>query len=263
MDVIEFGAALVDTGDLDPVYIALFGSNLKEKQLLRWLLAYWMYYHSGVASLLSELEGESYYGRMREEEFPRGRERRHFRADSVEKFVDFAERNFTGPENAVESLLGPGGDFPMSYDNFESKIGRFPGFGPWITYKAADMLERLGLSRIHFPASDLNWYKEPRLGATFAREDFLKLGVTGLYDVQRVSDALLRSLSPRLAPPRYERPLGVQEVETVLCKYKAFRHKRYSVGYDINAIRKDLSARDWGVTARRFLSFMPKEVITD
>ena len=111
-----FGQRLIETGDLDPVYIALHGANLQEPQLCRWLTAYLMFYHVGAASWLSERTGDDFWkwvriaaennssalvpapGIMR---WPRSSERRHFRGDKCVAAVD-AMREMVGdrPEEA-------------------------------------------------------------------------------------------------------------------------------------------------------------------
>jgi hypothetical protein len=62
----DFGNDLIFSKDLDPVYPMLVQANLPEPQLHSWLIAYWCYYHVGVASYLSEFDGDAYWSRMAE-----------------------------------------------------------------------------------------------------------------------------------------------------------------------------------------------------
>lgn len=117
LDIESFGRHLITSGDLDPIYTALVraekAGDYSIPQLCRWLVAYWCYYSAAVASFLSEKEGEEFWHWMtvaarNEEEtpvggrWPRGHERRHFRAaialNSVSSLqARYAER----PENMV------------------------------------------------------------------------------------------------------------------------------------------------------------------
>jgi len=42
------------------------------------------------------------------------------------------------------------------------------------------------------------------------------------------------------APPWFDRPLNIQEAETILCKYKSHTHGHYPVGKDVAAVKKAL-----------------------
>jgi hypothetical protein len=60
------------------------------------------------------------------------------------------------------------------------------------------------------------------------------------------------------APPSNDRPCGVQEIETVLCKFKASLGGSYWIGRDIHEVRNAL--KGWGPTATKMLAAMPPEV---
>lgn len=53
------------------------------------------------------------------------------------------------------------------------------------------------------------------------------------------------------APPRFDRPLNVQEAETVLCKWKSYSGGHYEIGEDVAACREGLSRFFRCRTARR------------
>ena len=65
MDIRDFGDALIETQDLDPIYSAITGARLPKPQLYRLLLAYWCFYHLGAASWISEWEGKQFWDWMR------------------------------------------------------------------------------------------------------------------------------------------------------------------------------------------------------
>lgn len=268
----EFGAALIKMRDLDPVYVGLVGAGLPEDQLKRWLLAYWCFYHAGAASWLSEQEKSRYWiwmaiaaenregaadlagGKLplKEDRWPRATERRHFRG---EKCVD-AVRSLTlrspgRPEKLVDDLVA-GGDLTDAV--VMQRVQLWPLFGPWIAFKAADMLERCLGVRVLFDPNLGLMYREPRAG--------IDLALTEL-DAPMSAEDFYRGLLYWFAgfgpaPPAGTRPVGPQEVETILCKWKSMRGGHYWVGKDVREVRAALAG--WGETADRVLAAMPAEV---
>lgn len=258
---VEFGRALLETGDLDPIYIALHKAEPTVPQLRRWLLAYWMFYHAGVASRLSEEEGQAFWDATRradKEKWPRGRERRHFRAANSGRAIADLSARFPKPEEACR--FAEGGDPATTLEAVSRRVQTWSGFGPWIAFKAADMIDRLGLCRVYFSSTGLGFYKEPAEGAKLAAPRF---GIAGadqykpLALTTMVVNRLMIALRPATAPPRHERQVSVPEVETVLCKWKAHMAGHYAVGSDTREIRASLEARDWGATAKAFLEALP------
>src|SRR5215831_11849746 len=109
LDPLEFGLQLIDTGDLDPVYIALYRNGwLRYDQLQRLCVAYWCYYHLGVAAQISESAGKGFWGAMEHGLLtcPRGTERRHFRGIKATQAVQALRDRFPQPEALVSYLAG-------------------------------------------------------------------------------------------------------------------------------------------------------------
>jgi hypothetical protein len=162
----DFADGLIRTEDLDPVYPTLVRANLSEQQLHRWLMAYFCYYHMGVASYISEFDGDAYWSRMAEASanetlspkggrWPRSSERRHFRGEKCVKAI----RYFTAREPSywVNSLLGL-----KTHEQVMYRVQAWPQFGPWIAFKVADMLEVVCGAPITFSRDIPLIYKEPR-----------------------------------------------------------------------------------------------------
>ena len=110
----------------------------------------------------------------------------------------------------------------------------------------ADLAERLGLAVIKFP-EDVALYEKPR--------DALEL-LGG--DPKQQWRRLLEHFAAFPAPPRFERPCNVQELETVACKFGSHVNGHYQIGHDIKEIRHALIG--WGATADKLLQHMPPEV---
>lgn len=266
MDVLQFGRALIDTGDLDPVYIGIYQAKLDEPQLCRLLLAYWCFYHLGAASYLSEFEGRDYWDFMlvaaknsdpdmeprvllgnvgnRHERWPRASERRHFRGDKCVNAVAWLSHGVSA-EFRVRALANE----CRTERDVATALDLWPQFGPWISFKVADMLERCYGAPIAFHEDTGLMYESPRAG----------LELVDSRDPEATYRRLLAAFSNKAAPPSRDRPCGPQEVETILCKFKSMSDRHYWVGKDIQEVRHGLEG--WGQTADRVLSGMPPLVI--
>jgi hypothetical protein len=271
----EFGEQLITTGDLDPIYVALVGANLDREQVKRWLLAYWMFYHAGMASYASERTGGDYWAVIERAAYnftpvpnsvpgmgrwPRGTERRHFRGDKCVKAV----RWFMSlhPETYVETLyqvpgnpLSPAHSDVLTHKHVIARVSSWPQFGPWIAFKAADMLERCLGVPVQFSNEIALLYKEPAA----ALDIIVGLGGFGTVDLARAKMELYRDLEHWAlsfrAPPLRDRPCSHQEIETVLCKYKSHLGGHYPIGKDTWELREGL--KGWGETAEKLLAAAP------
>lgn len=249
MRIEEFGRALIETGDLDPVYIAIHGAKLSKPQLAKLLLSYWSFYHLGLAAWLSEQEdwGTSLTLAAANERpsplggrWPRGAERRHFRGKACVKAVQFLS------EESSEARIASLGE---SFESITTKVETWPLFGPWISYKSADMLERCWGAKFEFPLDVCLLYDEPRKGLLMLNQEKPEQELTRLLGV----------FKQYKAPPANDRACNVQEVETILCKNRGFVHGTYWIGKDIHEIRHGLEG--WGDTASALLRCSPKEVV--
>jgi hypothetical protein len=259
----EFGRLLVSSGDLDPVYVMLHGAGLKGEELNRFLIGYWCFYHAGVAANLAEVGEDDFYPAARQlyrEKCPRGFERRHFRGEAGLLALDDLERRGT-PSYLMTALSGRVGI--QSYEQLAASVQEWRGFGPWIAWKAADMLERLGLMRVDFSGAALEMYEEPRKGALLiAEEDGAEMvdtlgSATVSVSIEDVTRGVLKSLEGLTAPPRHERPCNIQEVETVLCKYKAHRGGHYPLYNDTVELHNALAWARGSTLAQELASALP------
>jgi hypothetical protein len=254
-DIYKFGVDLIHSRDLDPVYCALYGAQLSEPQLSRLLLAYLAFYNLGFAAWLSEHEGDGYWTAMLAaaknetlsplgSRWPRGSERRHFRGAKCVGAVNWLRRNYPAPEGAIRSLLNC-----KSEKHVIERVGRWPMFGPWAGFKAADLLERVVGHPLQFNPNIGLLYAEPRAS--------LEMLAVELGQSPRVIyENLLSYFSAYKAPPRNDRPCGAAEVESILCKFKGTR-TGYFVGKDVKEVRHALQG--WGTTAANLLRHLPSQ----
>jgi hypothetical protein len=282
----EFGAHLLASGDLDPIYTALVNCESMKGdfpatcKLQRWLLAYWCLYHAGAASWLSEREGKTYWTELHQAawnmqpapaggRWPRGHERRHFRGkaacDAVSKMAfKWPDR----PEDAVWSIISPFHDTRITpglpFGLVAARAQELPLFGPWISFKICDMLDRVMGYQVDFTGDDVFMFKDPVKGALMLWR--AKQG----YDetvkpknekavIAEVVAYLIDHFRSFKAPPRYDRAPNIQEIETILCKWKSHMNGHYPYYNDIHEIREGLLP--WtsvSPTAKEFLANMPK-----
>ncbi len=247
-----FGAQLLATGDLDPLYIALVNANLDRDQLRRWLLAYWCCYHAGASSWLSEQDeywdclfvmAENIHPTPLGGRWPRGHERRHFRGEKAMRAVDSYRDRFNTPEALVEWVEQSGPRFSLVRD----RVMTLPQMGTWIAWKIADMLERVLRIPVDFRGASLDIYREPAAAAEL---------VDPTKSLSQVVDRLVGHFSGSLAPPSFDRVVGIAEIETVLCKWKSHLNGHYPLNNDIHEIRGGLVG--WGETADKLLVVMPE-----
>jgi hypothetical protein len=249
--IFKFGDRLIATGDLDPVYIAIVGAQLDYPQLARVLIAYWCFYHLGAAAWLSEHDNYFWDAMTIAAEntapfdrWPRASERRHFRGAKCVAAVRALARS--APEDLIGKLtrLRTAGEVINA-------VMKWPMFGPWIGFKAADMLERCAGVPLRFPDDTCLMYAEPAAAITMLAQSE---GQTR----EHIYSGLRSYFAKRKAPPKGDRACGVQEVETICCKWKSMRGGHYHIGKDITEVRHALLG--WGDTAQRMHSHMPKEV---
>lgn len=253
LSVYEFGRALLDANDLDPVYVLLHEAGLESDLLRAWLIGYWCFYHVGTASWVAagyDQHGEKgYWPRMRSaagsKDYPRSAERRHFRGENARKSVAFLEGE--GLEGLWKGISGRG-EWGAASDLIEFVKTEWVGFGPWIAFKIADMVERLGIAPVRFDAATAMYdgspteaakllYAAERPGAPAPKSPAEVRAVSGWAAARVLSS---QELTGRAAPPAHDRPLGFQEAETILCKWKSYLGGHYHVGEDVAACKKSL-----------------------
>lgn len=271
LDIVTFGREIIRQGDLDPIYILLNYSDLDPATKKRWCLAYWMFYHAGVASEIASKQdiffSAASYANLAK--WPRGTERRHFRADAAQKSINSLYRRFLTPEKAVtwlmtndkptDNLLRLPQPFVMVYN----RAMEWEGFGPWISFKVCDMLDACLDTPIDFTGSERYFFNEPVKGALWytlvqdhphlmegdadsmrdLRDLTWEIPPTGKYHrIHAAVDYLLEEFKYTMRPHDPHRPFGIQEAETILCKWKSHMNGKYEPGKDVHEI---MAALDW------------------
>jgi hypothetical protein len=275
LEIEPFGEHLLRTGDLDPVYIALHKMQLEKFRLGRWLLSYWCFYHVGQACYMAGLPSrEDFWGAMEAcarnalpsptgMRWQRGHERRHFRGLQGTSAVDELRRAFWEAPEAVVEAIKQGGH---TYPEVAGAAMKLRSFGPWISFKVADMLDRCTDHHVSFTAEQVfDMFESPREAALIlwrrrvglpegARPKDEKKALMGVYDYLH---GYFRDRG-YAAPPKGDRQPNVQEIETILCKWKSHLNGHYPLNNDITEINAGL--QPWlahSAVARAFRENMP------
>lgn len=138
----------------------------------------------------------------------------------------------------------------MDFSSVSARVQELRGFGPWIAFKVADMIDRLGMGAVDFDEAGVFMFKDPAKAALILRgkqdgKDYIHHGTKeqqgrAIHEVVTYLVGVFDGLS---APPLYDRPIGLQEVETVLCKWKSHLNGHYPLGKDTCEINEGLV--DW------------------
>lgn len=269
LSIEEFGKQLLTSGDLDPAYIAIHKAKLDQATLHRLVVAYWAFYSLGTAAKLAEIkEPKKYWAKMLEaarnegenpdgsKPWPRGAERRHFRAEQAIRPVGEMVAKYKTATDAVHGFMGVQTTVSgRTYGSVSRAVMTHRGFGPWIAFKIADMGERVLGWDVNFDDCHLGIYKDPRqgaavahylskpgrhsLGSPLAPPDPWNLPITDEQLKDVVQEYIWRFRKFK-APPTGDRKVNVQEIETIFCKYKSHLKGHYPVGKDTREIREGL-----------------------
>ena len=236
----DFGADLITSYDLDPVYPVIVATDMDVDMRKRCCLAYWCFYHLGVSSIIAERPSKYFYDEMRSQvtnKCPRGMERRYFYGDLAWNTIEGLE-DFGSPESVVDMMTQH-----SCFQSVNLAAQSFYGFGAWIAWKIADMADRVLQVELDFSDTNLNIYKDPKQGAAYILTGDKKYPITE-DELNGVVNEMETYYSGLLAPPFQDRPINIQEVQTVLCKYKAHAFGFYPYYNDSIHIHKALQG--WG-----------------
>lgn len=253
--ITEFGKALLVTEDLDPLYVMLRSAKLDPELLRRWCVAYWCFYSAGVCSQLASLPVKEFWDGMEryagQSRGLRGRERRHFRGTQATQSIKELRDRYRRPGQMVEYVAST-----RKFEQVAQRVQEHRGFGPWIAWKIADMLDRNLEYPVDFSRANLAMYSEPSKGAELVYRCWGSPVEGSKSPVEYVVRRLTALFKEYKAPPVYDRPVNVQEVETILCKWKAHTTGHYSIGLDTREIRHGLHG--WGPLAERLAGHLPQ-----
>jgi hypothetical protein len=266
LSVHDFGRQLIATKDLDPIYVMLNAAELDWDTRARFCLAYWMFYHAGVAAACAEKD-KDFWGQVwtaQDLKWPRGTERRHFKGNASMNAIADLQACFPEPEKAVAWIAGqdqPEGPEPqpIPFLHVRELVLQWHGFGPWIAFKVADMVDAVLDVEVDFKGAESYFFDDPMKGGAWvtmlgmgmhfdpftfnARYDQASPAVK-LAHLKLALNYLAEDLGTLPCPHNPTRTLRLQEYETILCKYKSHLNGRYEPGKDTKEIIHALEG--WG-----------------
>lgn len=285
LGLIEFARHLLDAGDLDPIYTALNRVKWPLEQRHRWLAAYCAYYSAGVASYMSEAEGDRFWELMATAahnedatptpyggRWPRGHERRHFRGVQAVKGVADWQARFPLPEDlfafvsrgrriAHFKLMGP-----QLFAEVRARALQLRSVGTWLSFKMVDLADAcLGAMIDQTNVMDF-MYEVPQESLLRVWREQLGLppGMGRPKDTARtvvaMNDWLRDQLADRTIPHKPGEPLDAFCLETIWCKHQSHLNGHYPPYNDNREIRDGLAP--WvahSQSAVEFLAAMPPE----
>lgn len=232
----EFTDELIKTEDLDPLYVLVCGTKWPWSRKARFTVAYSMFYHAGVSAELAQHEEDQFWetaiALIQDIKTPRGTERRHYRGVNALTSCYWLQHNCPAPEDWVDTI----GALTHWKERYNA-IQRAPQFGRWISFKVCDMLDRVLECPTDWNGFDFSkdLYEAPWAGAR----------MIGEREGGSAADAwamMMERVGRWPAPPQYDRRCGLQEAETVLCKYHAHMGGHYPMGKDTKEIVHGLGA---------------------
>lgn len=266
----EFGRKLVETGDLDPVYLALNGSGLSWDQKQRWLVAYIAFYHCGFASWASERVNLDFWEVLLEAarnessspvggRWPRGRERRHFRGEQAILAVkEWQFRYGRLPERMFHYIAGNGG--LVSEVIWRAKTHR--SIGSWAAFKCSDLVDACLGVELDQREVELFLYDTPRESLLRYWESWQGYAPEGKEMEESAILCVLLRLSGEWRDLRIPHKPGKRldnfALETCACKHLSHLNGHYPLGNDIHEITESLET--WAAvseSAYNFLEAMP------
>jgi hypothetical protein len=168
------------------------------------------------------------------------------------------------PERMVDELWQreqPFGPIPFKMISERAQMHKY--FGPWIGFKIADMVDRVLGHEVSFDNAAVFMFKDPMKAAYTLWRYHNDLPETARPKdeasmVNGVVDYLKEQFSDLKAPPLGDRPIDLQEVETVLCKWKSHMNGHYPLMNDIDEINAGLEEWEhWSEAAKEFKAVMP------
>lgn len=256
MNVFEFGDAKLRLKDIDPLYWAVHNAGMDEVWKCAYTVAFVTFDLAGLAASITDTwEGgkrtwRAYWGAMHMavDQTKRGAPRRYFRGQVAHEALYWLEARYGNPVKMLAALKG-------TFNEAEAEMKAWPQFGPTAYFKLADMAERVCGVPIDFEVitpKQLMSNVQVTKGVVKALEDMPVLTRTA----EDLFESMRRYKWATKAGPGYDRKLGMQEFETILCYYSHDdAHNRHMPGMDIHNIAAELGG--WGATADKLQMALP------
>lgn len=272
LSIEEFGAHLLTSGDLDPIYIALNGCAFGSATRNRWLTAYCAFYSAGFACWASEWAGDGFWNILMEAatnstpapcggRWPRASERRHFRGSQAEKAIaDWRDTYTDCPENMMKYIAEGAPSFHSTLERAQSHRS----VGTWMGFKLVDLVDACMGIEIDQSDTSMFFYDTPKKSLLRLWRE--KMGYpenTQPKDEKIVLDAMIEYLHNAFRdytiPHKPGKPVDMFTLETIACKHLSHLNGHYQPYKDTDEINHGLQG--WmsvSKHAKLFYEKMPK-----
>jgi hypothetical protein len=241
----EFARVDVATGDIDPMYYAIYRmrSSMGEEWTKRFALAFLIYYHTGTAMDAANSDRERFWDYIRGVFLtaPRAAERRHCRGAQGRATIDALQKFSPDPSMFFDTINA--GSYKQVRKICEKHLY---AFGPYFQLKVVDLLDRCFGMKTDYIGLEYNLPTLPAQAVGLLYPDD-PVYVGFMKAVNRIEKLELP------APPMFDRPVGRGEVETILCDWKRAFYSRHIVGDDIVEKRHDFGNTDMGILCASFI----------
>lgn len=214
----EFAVKIFDIEDADPGYMMLGRAPIPLEQKQRFMVAWCAYYNPGIAAAASEHTGKAFWQYLERVYVgaKRASERRHFRGDAGRNALKAWQVMFPRPESMITYMQG------KSYLAVRDRAKKVVQIGDYFVWKFADVQERVFRVPCYFEpkAAGLS-PKVPQQGAKLINPD-----QTVAYTYEQIADYM--NQRGMRSPPWNDRPMNMQEAETVCCVYKQYRNGKWA-----------------------------------
>jgi len=237
MTVFEFGEKKLAMGDIDPLYNALWKAEWPMERVSRYILAFVAFDLAGLAGQIVDRGAKGFWPAMHHavDQTKRGSPRRYYRGQAAHDSLTALQTRYRTAEKALFSLEG---DFA---DASAEVAAHWPGWGPTAAWKIADMAERCRGVYIDF--SNFGWDQ-------LLSNDMIVKGLDKAVAISKPRDGraemqhfLMRHDWKHQAPGIPGKPVGPQEIETILCYYSHdWKTNKHMPGMDKENIRAELTA---------------------
>lgn len=233
MSVFEFGDAKLKLADIDPLYNALWKAGWPMERVSRYILAFVAFDLAGLAGQIVDRGPHQFWHAMHEaaDQTKRGSPRRYYRGRAAHDSIDALRTRYSTAEKALFALEG---DFAHA----SAEVGaHWPGWGPTAAWKIADMAERCRGVYIDF--SGFGW--DQLLSNDMVRKGFDKACEISACDAESIRIQLTSYPWVGEAPGIPGKPIGPQEIETILCYYSHdWKTNKHMPGMDRSNIIAEL-----------------------
>lgn len=244
----EFVAAKLRIKDHDALYPAMLDAKatLKVRQQMAFGSVLWD--HAGVSAKVAHESTKVGFweaSRLAVAEKARGGARARFRGQKAVQALHGMEALYPELGKLFKRLNG-------HYNDLEPIIRELPLMGGWAAFKLCDMAERTCGSKISFEGVTLAQISPHAAHGADAAAAHMGITTEQLMDKLYQLSGLGRW--PTLAPPLFDRPLNIQEFETMFCNYSTA--KWHDPGFETKVLHKELDG--WGPIAARFKKELPQ-----